>query len=149
MGRDAETTYAVEEAITAPAKSANYLKHGPSARDLGVGGRTVFLVGVVTEEMDDAGDDSILGVKIETDEEPAFGTATASALLLQFPANSIVGTRKFAAIPPELLDEEYSRLDYSIVSGGNLSAGKFTFYLTNDISHFTAYPDARTLDPQH
>lgn len=136
---DAENQFSDNQAVTAAAASENVIDLG-IGRDIGVGDPDLYLVILVTETSDDAGDNSTLAVSLETDDNEAFASATKVADLITLPANVAAGTQYVIPVPTALLAayERYIRLKYT-PANGDLSAGKFSAFLTLDATQYTQY----------
>jgi hypothetical protein len=142
MIADAQNLYADDQAITATAVSENVIDHGV-ARNLGVGER-IWLIVIVTVAFTDAGSDSTVAVTLETDDNVGFGSATVTKTLGTFAALSAVGTRFAVPLGVDEIDEQFSRLNFT-VAGGSLTTGSLWAALVKDIGAFTAYPDNITI----
>ncbi len=141
---DKENRFSNAQAITAAAGSTNTIDLG-SARDIGAG-EQLFICAVLTVAMTDgAGNTYPLVVALEGDSTDTF-TPDATQDLFTFPAASPAGTKKFAALAPGMapLQYRYIRLKYT-PTGGNLTAGSVTAFLTRDVDAYTAYADAITI----
>ena len=112
-------------------------------RNIGVG-ENLYLVVAVTAAFTDSGSDSTMAVTIETDDNEAFASATTTQTLGTFAALSAVGTQLIARIQPDMMDERYVRLKYT-VANGDLSTGSFDAYIVKDIDQFKAYPKGYTI----
>ena len=132
---DAELMFSEDQAVTASAASTNYIDLGV-ARDIG-NGENLYLVLLVTETMDDAGDDSTLAVTLQTDDNTSFSSATTLETLTTFAALTAAGTVVYKRIDPASY-ERYIRLYYT-TANGDLSAGKFTAFITKDIQKYADY----------
>lgn len=113
------------------------------ARDIGTG-KQVWCVAVVTTAFTDGGSDSTMAVKLQTDNDEAFGSATDAQALGTFAALSAAGTRIAVPIGPNILNERYARLYYT-VANGDLTTGKFTSFLCTDLQQWVAYANAYTI----
>lgn len=142
MIMDKENLYSDAQAVTAAAASDNVIDHG-EARDLGTG-ENLYLVAVLTEAMTDAGSDSTLEAKIQTDDNSGFATPTDAQIVGTFPALSPVGTRLITRLDPLKINERYSRL-YFTPANGNLSTGKVKAGIVHGIDNAKAYADAITI----
>ena len=139
---DAQNLYSEDQAIVATAVSTNRINHG-AARQLGIG-EPMWLAVFLTVAMTDAGSDSTVTVTLETDTLTAFPSATITVTLPVFPAVSPVGTRRLHRLGEGDINEQFSRLRYT-VAGGDLSTGSFFSALTKDIDAFTAYARGYTV----
>jgi hypothetical protein len=136
---DGENQYCKDQAVTASAASEHTIDHG-AVRDLGVGA-DLYLVVTCTEAMTDSGSDSTVAVALETDSTETF-TPDVTKAVGTFAAASAAGTTKI--LGPDDIDLRYSRLNFA-VSGGNLTTGKFTGFLTTNIDKWRAYADNVTI----
>ena len=128
--------------VTAAAASTDYINVS-EARDIGTG-QALYVVGIVTVAMTDAGSDSTLNVKLQTDDNTGFSSATDGQDLFTFPATSAIGTVKIARIQPDALDEQYCRT-YFTPANGDLTTGTFKVFITDTIQKWKAYPDNVTI----
>ena len=137
MIMDSQLLFSDEQAVTAAADSTNVVDLGV-ARDIGISDLWLFLL--VTETMDDTGDDSTLAVTLVTDDNAALSSDSVVMSLVTIPALTAAGTIYFWRIPTEILVayERYLALAYT-PGNGNLSAGKFTAGIVKDIQHWTAF----------
>ena len=145
---DSQNIYSDSQAVTASAGSTNQIDHGPLAsgnlgRDLGTGQR-LYLVVSVTVAFTDAGSDSTVTASLQVDDNAAFASPTTAVTLPVFAALSAAGSTKVGALPPFDVDEQFSRVFYT-VANGNLTTGSFDAFLVQDIQRFKAYADAVTI----
>jgi len=129
--RDALATFAKAQAITASAKS-DIIDLKAAIRDIAVG-TPLYLVCSVDVAFTDAASDSTVTVALETDDLEAMGSPVIRQTFGIFPALSAIGkilndTPLF--IQPNVLIEKFCRLDFT-VTGGNLSTGSITAYITD------------------
>jgi hypothetical protein len=140
---DAQLLFSDEQAVTSTAASTNYIDLG-AVRDIGTG-EDLYVVCLVDVAMTDAGSDSTVAVALEGDSTTTF-TPDGTQTLFSFAALSARGTVKIAKLSPgaDPLQYRYIQLKYT-VSGGDLTTGKFTAYLTNNIDKYVAYADGFTI----
>lgn len=112
-------------------------------RNMGVGEELYFFA-VVTTAFTDGSSNSTMTLTLETDDSSSFGTATTAMTIGTFAALSAIGSRLVARLQPDVINERYLRLKYT-VANGDLSTGKFTAGLTKNIQAFTAYADNITI----
>jgi hypothetical protein len=143
MIRGYHDTFSKDQAVTANAASTNQIDLGV-ARDLALGARPMYVVVQCTEQMADTGNNSNCTVYLRTDADVAMGSPTNCQTLGVFATNSAVGTRLIQVLQPVSTDERYLDLYYSM-GGGDLSAGKFTAYLTPDPDLQQYYPNNYTI----
>lgn len=122
--------------------SNDYVDFGV-ARDMGVGSELYFF-SVVTVAFTDGSSNSTMTLTLETDDNSSFSTAATAMTIGTFAALAAIGTRLIARLQPEVCDERYMRVKYT-VANGDLSTGKFTSGLTHNIQAFTAYADGFTI----
>jgi hypothetical protein len=136
---DAQLMFSDEQAVTAAAASTNYIDLG-SVRDIGTG-EDLYVVVQVDVAMADSGSDSTLAVALEGDSSTTF-TPDGTQTLFTFAATSAAGTVKIAKLDPGSapLQYRYIQLKYT-PANGDLSAGKFTAFLTNNIDKYVTYAD--------
>ena len=130
-----------DEHLTSEA-STDYIDLG-TARNLGVG-EDLYVVALVTTAFTDGSSNSTMALKLESDNDAAFGSVDASQSIGTFAALSAVGTRLVAKLQPDMVNSRYLRAYYT-VANGDLTTGKFTVFITKDIDAFTAYADAITI----
>lgn len=128
MLRDALDTFSDEQAVTAAAASTDVIDLR-AARKIAAG-RPLYIHVECTTTMDDSGDDSTLAVALQADNDEAFGSATAIGTIGTFAATSAAGTKLDLYRIPETVTEQYIRVYYT-PANGNLSAGKFTAFITD------------------
>ncbi len=94
---------------------------------------------------DGAGNTYPLVVALEGDSTDSF-SPDATIDLFTFPAASAIGTVKIARLDPGMapLAYRYLRLKYT-PTGGNLTAGTFSAYMTKDIQKYNAFADNITI----
>ncbi len=141
---DAQLLFSDAQAVTAAAGSTNTVDLGV-ASDIGTG-EDLYLVSVCDVAMTDgAGNTYPLVVALEGDSTTTF-TPDGTQDMFTFPAASAAGTTKIAKLSPGSapLQYQYIRVKYT-PTGGNLTGGSFTTFITKDISKFTAYADAITI----
>jgi hypothetical protein len=138
---DAQLLFSDEQAVTASAGSTNTVDLS-AVRDLGVG-EPLYVVVVCTEAMTDSGSDSTVAVALETDSTTTI-TPDATRTLFTFSALSAAGTVKISRLGPDDFNLRYGRLYYTLANG-NLSTGKFTGFITNNVQKYTSYADNITI----
>lgn len=119
--------------------STNVIDFG-SARDIGAGRNLYIVVNCVTATTD-AGNNSTLEVRTQTDDNESFSSATNTGVVGTFPVNSAIGTKLVRRIDPGLFNERYGRLLY-ISANGDLSTGAFDAHIVETPDVYTMYPDA-------
>lgn len=112
-------------------------------RNMGVGEELYFFI-VVKTAFTDASSNSTMTITLETDDSSSFGSATTAMTVGTFAALSAIGTRLVARLQPDLINERYLRVKYT-VANGDLSTGKFTAGLVHGIQAYTAYADNITI----
>jgi hypothetical protein len=136
MKLDSELMFSEAQSVTAAAASTNIIDLSV-ARDIG-NGENLYIGVLVTETMDDTGDDSTLAVALQTDDNASFSSATTLKTLTTLAALTAAGTIAYFRIDPDDF-ERYIRLQYT-PSGGDLSAGAITAFITKDIQNYKDYP---------
>jgi len=136
---DAQLLFSSEQAVTSTAASTNSVNLG-AVRDIGTG-EDLYVVCLLDEAMADSGSDSTVAVSLEGDSTTTF-TPDGAQALFSFAAVSPKGTVKIAKLDPGSapLQFQYIQLKYT-VANGDLSAGKFTAFLTNNIDKYTYFAD--------
>jgi hypothetical protein len=142
MYLDRQNQFSSAQAVTAAAASTDSIDLG-AIRNLGVG-EALYAVVVCTVAMTDAGSDSTLAVTLETDDNSGFSSAVTRQTIGTFAAVSAAGTRIVTRLQPDVINERYLRITYT-PTGGSLSTGSFTAFLTHDIDAYTSYADAITI----
>lgn len=144
MMMDALLLFSDAQAITAAAGSTNSVDLG-AVRDIGTG-EDLYVVAVLDVAMTDgAGNTYPLVVALEGDSADSF-TPDGTQDLFTFPAASAIGTTKFAKLSPGSapLQYQYIRLKYT-PTGGNLTAGSVTSFITKDIAKYASYANGYTI----
>jgi hypothetical protein len=141
---DALLLFSDAQAVTAAAGSTNTVNLGAANMDIGTG-EPLYVVVVVDTTMDDSGDDSTITVAIEGDSTTTI-TPDATQDLFTIPAVTAAGSVFIARLDPaaDPLQYQYLRLKYT-PANGNLSAGAFTAFITNNIDRFDAKADNITI----
>lgn len=139
---DHQNLFSDAQAVTADAASTNLIDLG-AVRNLGVG-ENLYVVVQVDVTMDDASDDSTCTVTVESDDAAAFSSATTRQTIGTFAATSAAGTRLVARLQPDVINERFIRLKYTMANG-DLSAGSFTAFLVKDLQAYTSYADNITI----
>ncbi len=136
---DNELILSEAQAITATANSANIYDLDVAGRDIGVG-EQLYVVSTVTTAFTDSGSDSTVAVSLVTDDNTSLSSPATLQSLYSFAALSAVGTTRIARINPENAElfQRYLGVTYT-VSGGNLTTGAITTYITHDIQKWKAY----------
>jgi len=142
MFLDAQNQFDDNAAHLTTEASDNLIDLG-GARDLGVGEEIYFVIQVDTA-FTDASSNSTMTITLETDDNAAFSSATTGQTIGTFAALAVAGTRLVAKLQPEVINERFLRVKYT-VANGNLSTGKFTAFLTKDLQAYTSYPDGITI----
>jgi hypothetical protein len=137
---DGELAFSEEQAVTAAAGSTNTIDTGV-ARDLGTGSE-LYIVVMVTTALTDGGSNTGTAVALEGDSTTTI-TPDATRDLFTFAKDAPAGTVKIARLQPGGGPEgyRYLRLKYT-PAGADLTGGKFSAFLTNNIQKWAAYPDA-------
>lgn len=144
MAIDKNLRMSNQQAVTANATST-YAIAMSAVRNIGVGRVPYVIVQVDGEVMADSGNNSNCTVYWQTDSIAAMNSATNTRTLGVFNTNSAIGTKIGPiALSPGEANEEFGCVYYSM-GGGDLSAGKFTAYITFDPDLKGAYPDAITV----
>ncbi len=141
---DALLLFSDAQAITAAAGSTSTIDLG-SVRDIGTGEDLYLVVTCDVAMTDGAGNTYPLVVALEGDSTESF-TPDGTVEAFTFPAASAIGTTKILKLSPGSapLQYRYIRLKYT-PTGGSLTAGSFTAFLTNTVQKFTAYADNITI----
>ena len=139
---DANLLFSDAQAVTATAASTNYIDVG-LPRNIGVG-EPLYVVTTVDVALTDSGSDSTVAVTLEGDSTTTF-TPDASQALYTIPALAAAGSVYIARINPGLAgDYRYMQLKYT-VSGGDLTTGSFTSFITKDIQAYKSYAKGYTI----
>lgn len=112
-------------------------------RDLGAG-EDLYAVIIVDTAFTDSGSDSTMAITLETDDNSAFSSPATAQTLGTFPALSAVNSKFIVKLQPDVITERILRGKYT-VANGNLTTGKFTFFLTKDIDNYKSFPDGFTI----
>lgn len=140
---DAHQRYSVAQAI-ASARSTNVLDHGVTGRHMGTGTPMAIVVAVTTL-LDATTGDETYTVKLQTDDDEAFGSATDLTPAVNLPRGSAAGTKFVIPIPSGVSWERFSSLLYAV--GGTTPLGNVTAWLTSmdAIQNEAVYADAITI----
>lgn len=101
---------------------------GIANRDIGTG-EDLYVVVIVKTATTGAGD--TCDVKLITDDNDGLNSPAVIATLGQFGANSAIGTKIVAKLPPSNSYQRYIGLQYLAGGSGPLETGAFTAFLTN------------------
>lgn len=130
---DSQLQFASAQALTADAPSENIVDL-KDARDIGVG-RDLYVVVVVTADLT-----GTLQVNIETDDNEAFASPTVKADIGSLAAAAPAGSALIYRLSPDVMDEQYARLDLNGVTAGSVTA-----FMTLDIQKYTNYASGFTV----
>jgi hypothetical protein len=134
---DKQAMYSDDQAVTADAASTNVIDHGAPAtppragravyRDMGRGVPIPVLL-QVTETFVAADATMTLVVKLQVDNDEAFGSATEVVATAAIAKASLVAGYQIPLMfsLPHGMDERYSRLYYDVTSTTSITAGKIT-----------------------
>lgn len=139
---DRQLRFCSELAVTASAASTDLIDM-LAAQDWAPG-TPLWVVVVCTEAMTDTGSNSTVTPSIESDTAAAFSSATTVQTLPAFAATSAAGTVIKAPLAPMATKERFIRM-YFTVANGDLSAGKFTAFITPNADTWSAYADGITI----
>ena len=144
MLMDAQLLFSDAQAVTAAAGSTNTIDLG-AVRDIGTGENLYLVVSCDVAMTDGAGNTYPLVVALEGDSTTSI-SPDGTQDMMTFPAASAIGTLLIARLSPgnAALQYRYIRLKYT-PTGGNLTAGSFTAFLTHDIQKVVSYADAITI----
>lgn len=140
---DAQNLFSQAQALTTTAASTNYINLS-QVRDIGTG-EPLYLVCVVTTAFTDTGSDSTVTVALEGDSSTTF-TPDGTENQFIFPALSAVGATKITRLDPGSapLQYQYIQLKYTM-TGGDLTTGAITAFLTHDIDKYKSYAKGYTI----
>lgn len=141
---DKQLEFGSAQAVTAAAASTNVIDLG-AVREIGVG-EDLYIVLQVTETMADSGSDSTLTVDLQTDDNESFSSAAVISTLITLAALTPAGRTHYFKVPTGTLNawERYARIYYT-PNNGNLSAGKFSAFITKDIQAYRSYAAGFTI----
>jgi len=139
---DAALMFSNPQAVTADAASTDYIDLG-AVRNLGVG-ENLYVFVVCTVAMTDGSSNSTCTVTIESDDNSSFSSAVARQTIGTFAALSAIGTRLVARLQPDVINERYIRLKYTMANG-DLTTGSFKAGICHDVDAYTSYADAITI----
>lgn len=140
---DSQLQLSDAQAVTASADSTNLIDFS-IARDIGTG-ENLYLVTVVDVALTDSGSDSTVAVTIQGDSTATI-TPDASLVAYTIPAVAAAGSVYYHKLDPGSapLQYRYVNVNYA-VSGGDLTTGSFTTFLTTDIQKVTNYASGFTV----
>lgn len=132
------------QAVTAAAASESVVDLG-EVRDIGTG-EDLYVVAVLDVAMTDGGGNTYpLVVALEGDSTESF-TPDGTQNLFSFPAASAIGTKLIARLNPKALPLQYRYIRLKFTpTGGNLTAGSVTAFITHDVDAYKAYASAITI----
>ena len=122
--------------------STNLIDLG-AIRNIGVG-EDIYFVIQVDVAFTDASSNSTMAITLETDDNASFSSATTAQTVGTFAALSAIGTRFAVKLQPDVINERYLRVKYT-VANGDLTTGSFTAFLTNGLQAYTSYADGITI----
>lgn len=118
---DAQQLYSDAQALVATAASTNSIDHSQD-RNLGIGEP---LVVVVTVDVSPAGGGT-LTIALQTDDTSAFGSPATVATTAALAAASIpAGTQIVLPVPPDVLSERHTRLNYTLATMTGITVTAF------------------------
>ena len=139
MITDKQTELSKDQAVTASAGSQHYYDKGEGKGDFGLG-EPQYLVFTCTEAAASGGASTVT-FKLQMDDNTSFSSATDVAASPAIPkADLVVGYTYNMVIPPGVT-ERYIRAYYD-VAVANLTAGKFTAQIVQNIQKNAPMPDA-------
>jgi len=141
---DSQERLSNEQAVTATAVSTNTFD-SKTARRL-FEGNPLYVCITVTETVTSAGSSTVTFAFVSDDNASLSSPSTIVASSAIAKANLTAGTKFYLAIPPGVepggpAAERYFGMNYT-VAVANLTAGKFTAYITANNSGFTALPSS-------
>lgn len=135
MIMDGELEFSDSQAVTASAISTNVVDLGDDVTTRNIGGAGALYLVVQTDvAATDAGSDATLTVTLESDSTADLATSPTTHLstgALAFATFSPAGTTLLVTPLPKGDYERYLGVRYT-VAAGNLTAGKFSAFLTRD-----------------
>lgn len=126
-----------QDIATATAASTNIIDLGV-ARNIAIG-KPIYVVVMVTTAMTNTGSCTI---KLETDDDSAFGSATNAQAVGVF-TTAAAGAMLIVPIYPHNISERYMRLYYT--KSGTIDAGNVDAFLTEHYEKVPHYVDAVTI----
>ena len=126
-----------QDVATASTASTNIIDLGV-ARNIAVG-KQMYIVVTVTTALTNTGSCTI---KLETDNDVAFGSATNAQAVGVF-TTAAAGTQLIVPIYPHNISERYMRLYYT--KSGTIDAGNVDAFLTEQYEKTAYYDDAVTI----
>lgn len=128
---------AAQDVATASAASTNVIDLG-AIRNIAIG-KPVYLIVSVTTALTNTGSCT---VKLETDNDEAFGSATNAQAVGVF-TTSALGTQLIVPIYPHNISERYMRVYYT--KSGTIDAGNVDAFLSEQYEKVPHYADAVTI----
>lgn len=129
MIQDALNTFSGSQAVTAAAASTDVIDLIATRKI--AAGRPLFIHVECVTTMTDSGSDSSLAVRLEADDDEAFGSPTNIGTIGTFAAVATAGAELAKYVIPNTVTERYIRVYYT-PANGNLSAGAFTAFVTEN-----------------
>ncbi len=146
MITDTQLILSDEQAVTGTDISENVYDTGPLASgNSGIilgSGTTLYAFVLLTETMDDTGDDSTVTVTFETSAAAGLTSATTHLTFDVFAATTAAGAVRYLPLPPTGSYLQYAGFRYT-VANGDLSAGKFTAGITLEVPQWHINADGR------
>lgn len=141
--RDAHLMYSDAQVLAATGASTNIVDHG-SDRNLGLGEPLCVVLNLPVAP-DAADGDETYTAKIETDDDPAFGSPAVISEDITIARASAAGTQFAIPIAPDKRIERYTRVKYTL--GGTSPSLTVDAFLTpqSAVQNFHAYPRGFTI----
>lgn len=130
---DSLLQFATSQVLSGDAVSENVIDLS-TARDIGVG-RDLYVVVHVESAIT-----GTLQVNVETDDNDSFSSANVSADIGSFAASAAAGSALIYKLSPDVMNEQYVRLDFNGATGGTVGA-----FMTTDVDKYTNYASGYTV----
>ena len=137
---DAQNLFSEDQTVTASAASTNLIDLN-AAGDLGAGENLYIRCHVVSALV---GAGAAMTIKVQTDDNASFSSATDGQTIGTFAAVAAAGTILTARIAPGTITERYVRLYYT-VAGGTMTDSGVTSAIVHGISDTAVYADNITI----
>lgn len=133
---DAQNLFSQDQAVTTGATASTNIIDLGAARDIGVG-EALWLHILVTEAVTSGGAGTV-AFSLQTDDNSSFSSATTLFTTTAIAKTTMVAGYQAVRVRIPIGTERYLRVVYTVATA-DLTAGKFTAFLTINVQANTAY----------